>query len=619
MKKFLTSRNVFFALCFLFVLNRFWSGWGPAYNNGEMIKWDSYGYYLYLPSIFIYDDPGFKDMSWVDTLQHRYNPTATLYQLRDGHEGMKSIKYPCGSAILWSPFFFTAHLLAEPLGYPADGLSPPYSWAILLGGCIYAFIGLWFLRKVLLRFFNDPVAAVVMILITMGTNYWSMAASETVMPHGNSFALNCVLLWLVIRWHEQPSFGRSFAMGLTLGIGVLVRPTEIFWILVPLFWNVSSWKTLITKFRFLWEQRMKLLVFIAVFSAVIFIQLSYWKYSLGVWVSYGYEERFAIWKPFLYECMFTFKKGWFVYTPLMIFCFAGFYFLWKRKREVFWSIALLTVLHTWVIFSWECWWYAACFSQRGAIDMYAALTIPLGFLIVATWEKAVWVKITVASLLGFCLVLSVFQTWQYNHGIIHTERMSEAYYWRVFGKTAVTAEDLNFLEVDHWPQPRVMPENAGLVCVDDYLYTFESDSSFTHESIVDSIAYRGTRSYLIRPPAEFGVKREVNFYGGTNEYQWVRASVWMRMDTALKPGMIPPMLCVSYDAGGRSLKWEATAFDSIGYVPGEWQKVVCEVMSPISLYRDDKWIVQIWHPSKTAVYMDDFRIEVFEPAGQSLK
>jgi hypothetical protein len=585
-----------------------------------MIAWDVYGYYLYLPATFIYHDPGFRDLSWSDTLNKRYTPSETFYQVRKGQDGMWSIKYPCGSAIIWSPFFFAAHILAEPLGYPADGLSPPYSWALIVAGCFYAFLGLWFLRKVLLRFFSDGIAAGLLVLITLGTNYWSMAASETVMPHGNSFALNCIFLWLVIRWHDQPTFKRSIGMALLLGIGVLMRPTEIFWILVPVFWNVSSWKTLREKFAFMWQQKAKLLVFILVFTTVLFFQLSYWYYTLGTWIAYGYEESFAIWTPFLYECMFSFKKGWFIYTPLMLFCFAGFYFLWKRKREIFWSIALLTFLHTWVIFSWECWWYAASFGQRGAIDMYAALTIPLGFLITATWEKTVWIKATVLSLIGFCLVLSIFQTWQYNHSIIHTDRMSKEYYWRVFGKTEYSWDDQPFLEVDHWPQPDTVPENTGLVLVDEYLYTFEKDSSFIHNDIVDSIARTGIRSYKVAPPLEFGPKREWIFHGETNEYQWVRATVWMRTDTALKADMIPPVLTVSFHAhGGRALKWRAGQFDTTGYVAGEWQKVVCETMSPISLYDDDSWIVQVWNPAKATIYLDDFHIEVFEPAGQSQK
>lgn len=616
MKRFFTSRTIFFLLCGLFLLNRFWPAWGPGFNNSDIIKWDCYGYYLYLPSIFIYDDPGLKNQVWIDTLQNRYHPTESFYQVRDGIDGKRSVKYPCGSAILWSPFFFAAHALAEPLGYPADGLSPPYNWAVLLAGIIYAFIGLWFLRKVLKHFFEDHIAAICMVLITLGTNYWQMSASETIMPHGTSFALNCVLLWLIIRWHEQPSFGRSVAMGMLLGVGVLVRPTEAFWLLVPLLWNVSSWKTLIAKFKFIGLHIGKVLVFAVAFIAVIFIQLSYWKYGLGLWVSYGYEERFNIWGPFLYECMLSFKKGWFIYTPLMLFCFAGFYFVWKKRREIFWALLIFTIIHTWVIFSWECWWYASSLSQRGALDMYAAMTIPLGFLLVALGDAKRVVRIVVSSLLGFCVLLNLFQVWQYNHGILHEERMTSAYYWRIFGKTSVTAQDKLLLEPDHWPVPELIANDSNLILVDEVFYDFEKTSAYTHDNIVDSIAHTGERSYIVKPGFEFGPQYKTTFHGESHEYQWVRLSVWMKMDTALQPGQQLPLLCVGYFAKGRSLKWKATPFDTTGYTLGEWRQVQCEFKTPISLYVNDEIQGGVWHPGRTTIYIDDFHVELFQPEGQ---
>lgn len=622
LKRFFTSRTTFFLICALFLLNRFWTAWGPGYNNSDIIKWDCYGYYLYLPSIFIYDDPGLKNQVWIDTLQNRYHPTESFYQVRNGQDGMRSVKYPCGSAILWSPFFFAAHLLAEPLGYPADGLSPPYNWAVLIAGILYAFIGLWFLRKVLLHFFSDHIAAILMILITLGTNYWQMSASDTIMPHGTSFALNCVLLWLIIRWHEQPTFGRSVAMGLLLGVGVLVRPTEAFWLLVPLLWNVSSFRTLIAKFKFIGQHILKVLAFAVAFIAVLFIQLSYWKYGLGTWVSYGYEETFAIWTPFLRECMFSFKKGWFIYTPLMLFCFAGFYFVWKKRREIFWALLIFTIIHTWVIFSWECWWYASSFGQRGAIDMYAVMTIPLGFLLVALEESKRAVRISVGSLIGFCLVLNIFQVWQYNHGIMHEERMTEAYYWRIFGKTTVTEEDRALLEPNHWPWPELMesdPDLPKLVVVDDYTIDFEEGGSFTDERIVDSIACKGKRSLKISPSFEYGPQFKRNFHGESHEYQWVRLSAWVRMDTALQPGQQVPLMALGFMAHGRFLKWKAMPFDTVGYKPGEWRLLQCEMKTPISLYEDDEIQGGVWHPGRTTIYIDDFRAERFEPAEQQKK
>src|SRR5687768_13678870 len=101
MKKFFTSRSVFFLLCALILLNRFWPAWGPNYDNGKMIMWDSYGYYLYLPAIFIYDDPGFENRAWTDALMEKYHPSETFYQVAAGEGTKFTIKYSSGTAILW--------------------------------------------------------------------------------------------------------------------------------------------------------------------------------------------------------------------------------------------------------------------------------------------------------------------------------------------------------------------------------------------------------------------------------------------------------------------------------------------------------------------------------------
>lgn len=612
MKKLFTSRSIFILLCALIVLNRFWPAWGPSYDNSRMIQWDSYGYYLYLPAFFIYDDPGMENRQWINDLQAKYTPTETFYQVKPGEGNKQSIKYPSGMAILWSPFFFIAHSIAEPLGFPADGLSPPYSWCIVLGGLIYAFIGLWFLRKVLLHFFNDGITAAVLVLITMGTNYWIIAASETVMPHSTLFALNAVTLWLIIRWHETRSWKHTVALALLMGVGILARPTQVFWLLVPLLWNVFSWASLKEKLKLIGAEAPKVLLFVLLLTGVLFLQLAYWKYSTGHWISYGYEERFSWTSPFFKECFFSFKKGWLVYTPLMIFAFAGFAFVWKYRRGIFWPLAVFVFVHTWVIMSWECWWYASSFSQRGAADMYAAMAIPLGYLVYHIAQTRKWYTIPVAALLAACVLLNLFQSWQYNHGIIHGERMSQAYYWRVFGQTSLEPEDALLLEPDHWPVPEIAPDDPSLVVTDDYLLTFEQGEAFTHPSIVDSVAHSGSSSYYIDATYPFGPLYTRNYHGCTDEYAWVVATVWIRLNELPKEGQSPPMLMLNFKARDRYLKYKAIPLDTHGLKAGEWRFLRVDMITPVSLYKDDEIGVVLWNPAGIPMYMDDFHVKVLE-------
>ena len=103
------------------------------------------GFYLYLPATFIYKD--LKQLKFKDEILKKYRPTGSFYQAFQHTNGNFVMKYPIGLAILFSPFFALASLIAWLSGYPIDGFSFPYQLAISWGGLFMAFLGLWMSRK----------------------------------------------------------------------------------------------------------------------------------------------------------------------------------------------------------------------------------------------------------------------------------------------------------------------------------------------------------------------------------------------------------------------------------------------------------------------------------------
>ena len=67
----------------------------------NVISWDVFGYYLYLPGLFIYNDLGFNDWSWIDNIVEIYNSTDTVYQISKGPLGNNINKYSMGMAFLY--------------------------------------------------------------------------------------------------------------------------------------------------------------------------------------------------------------------------------------------------------------------------------------------------------------------------------------------------------------------------------------------------------------------------------------------------------------------------------------------------------------------------------------
>lgn len=442
---------IFISLLFVFVKMRQVKTVEPFIRDSYALSWDNYGYYLYLPSIIIHRDPGLQDHVWIDKLNSTYQKDRPFYQVWPGQKNRQVNVYPAGFAVFNLPFFCAGHLFAKISGYPPDGLSPPYQWAMIFSALFYGILGIWLLRKLLLRYFSDKLAAWLLLLIGCGTNLYYYATYECMLPHVYLFAADTLLILLTIRWHERPEKKTAFHIGMLLGLITITRPSEIVWVLVPLFWNGSDWKSLKEKFRFLLQYKLHVLILVAGMFLIGSLQLIYWKYASGNWFSFNHTEGFDFFYPFTFKVLFSYKKGWLLYTPLMILAIAGFIPLYKKQRGLFFPFVLFFLANLWFISSWECWWYAGTFGQRPFVQSYGLMAIPLGFLFQSFAKNAI--RYAAFIMAGFFLLLNQFQTWQINHDILSRELMTKEYYWKIFGKTSVKPEWNELLEIDRGNLP----------------------------------------------------------------------------------------------------------------------------------------------------------------------
>lgn len=61
---------------------------------------------------------------------------------KDEKSGNYIMKYSVGQALQFLPWFTLAHVAAGPLGFPADGFSSPYQYAISWGSLLIALLGI---------------------------------------------------------------------------------------------------------------------------------------------------------------------------------------------------------------------------------------------------------------------------------------------------------------------------------------------------------------------------------------------------------------------------------------------------------------------------------------------
>lgn len=389
------------------------------------IAWDVISYYAYLPAAFIYKDLSLK---FVDDLPEDFE--GTIWPISTDN-GRYTLKYSIGTAMMLLPFFFVAHAFSNLAGIEASGYSWPYHLFILVAAIFYLLAGLLYLRRVLLRYFSEITVMICMVILAIGTNIFYYATEEPGMSHIYSFFLFSAFLFHYTRFYQGERWKDAIFIGLISGLIVLVRPSNSVLILCFLLYRgkvrLKDWP------GFLWRNRFRLLVLLTISMGLLSLQLSYWKFSTGSWLHYSYgEERFYFLKPHIIEGLFSYRKGWLLYTPLMTLAIAGFAFLKKKVPELFYPILLFTVLNIYIVFSWWCWWYGGSFSARALVESYALLSLPLAATVERLWNSGRFSRIVSGVVIVFFIYLNLFQSRQYRISLLHYESTSKELYWAAF-------------------------------------------------------------------------------------------------------------------------------------------------------------------------------------------
>lgn len=424
-----------------------YANWGNKKGN-DTLTWDTFGYYLYLPATFIYDDPGITNTAWVDSIRVNYNVSSTLYQLAGKSQNGRSIyKYGIGLSFVYFPGFAAAHYLAPLAGYPQDGFSKPYQIGVSLASFAWLILGLFLLQSILARYYSKTTVWISMCAICLGTNLYEIAVLDQKFVHACLFGLHLLVLWLTIKWIETKSWGVTLAMGIFLGWGMLIRPTFILAFLLPVFWPVFDIPSLKEWLKTLFSERRKLVLVLFLGACVYIIQPLFWKYTTTNWFVYSYTEGFDLFPPYTIPFLVSFKKGWLVYTPMMLFAFLGLIFWVRTAQAGKYAVPLFCFFSLWLLSSWETWWYGGGFSQRAMGDGMGIWAFGIAAFVdwLTKYNRLKQLFVVAGSLL---IGLNLFQTHQYELGIIDPDRMTAAYYKASFLKLNVGPKDLALKEVD---------------------------------------------------------------------------------------------------------------------------------------------------------------------------
>ena len=609
------SRGANYSLAALLVLflmmvqARLWAPYWDTRNVQAILTWDAMGYYLYLPAQFIYHD--LDRLAFIPNIMREYSPSSSFYQafqVPGAPEGQLVMKYACGLAVLWTPFFWVGHWAAGWLQYPQDGFSAPYQVAIAFGGLLYGLLGLGLLRRVLLGYFSDLVTTVVLVLLVLGSNYFQYAVFDAAMSHGVLFALYALLIWLTGRWHARPTRLRAAGIGLTLGVMVMVRPSEMVAAVIPLLWGVVSLdaaKAKLTLVRHRWPD----VLLLAAFGIVgVLPQLLYWKWATGHFIFYSYgEQKFNFVHPHLYEVLFSFRKGWLIYSPLLLLPLAGFVALWRQHRGVAVPVLAYFGLNLWVVSAWDVWWYGGSIGQRALVQSYAALALPWGAAVAWLAGPRPRLRLVAIVVVALLVDLNLFQHWQYMRSIITPEDMNRRYYWAVFNKTMPTQTDFDLLDVKtHLPRAERYYQPQLLKRLD-----FENEPVDLATGIVAGQGYFSQKAYqsdaarAYSPTISLGLGE-----AGLKAGQYVRASCDVYSDF----GAWGNKLVMTVERAGKPLAWNAIRMQN-NLTPGRtWNHLYFDAPLPDDALPTDVLKVYVLNENGSGCYLDNIQADRMEIA-----
>ncbi len=572
-------------------------------HTNATLAWDVSGYYLYLPAIFIYDD--LDNLEFLPEIIEKYTPSPSIDQAYQAANGNMVMKYSAGMAVLYSPAFFISHAIAKITDYPADGFSLPYQAGIHWWSVFIAVVGLFFLKKILSRYFDESTAGWSLILITFGTNFLNYSTFDAANTHDYLFTIMAVLTWCSIQFHDSYRWKYAIGIGLSIGLAALTRPTEVLFAMIPVLWGVYDLESLKERINTLLKQFPKIIVAVLIVAAIGSIQLIYWKTVSGNWLEYSYQDQgFSFLHPHFLDVFFSYRKGWLIYTPIMTLALLGFVFLLKNHKKLFPIIFFFFLINTWIICAWDIWWYGGAFGQRAFIQSYTLLAFPLAaFIYWAKNQAPGFLKTTIALFAVCCTALNVFQTYQAHWGPFETEAMTKAYYWRIFGKTKNDPYDRLLLDAKEGYSGK--KENAALLLEE----SFESIADTT--TLSKDFSKTGNWSTFTDINKIFSPPINVPFSEKIQKGKWLSISAWFYSPKMNWDYWRMPQLVVRFEKNDNPVKERIIRPFRVTQ-PNQWAPVGMDIKVPEKEF--DNIEIFLWNAGgiDVAMFMDDLKVEVFE-------
>ena len=432
------------------------------------------------------------------------------------------------------------------------------------------------------------------------------------MVHNYVSALLSAVVLLTIKWHHNYQTKTALQLAACLGLAALIRPPAVLFALVPLLWNVYNINTIKEKVALISKYKQQVILMIMVIFFIGLPQLIYFKYVSGSWLSFNRGETMDLFHAHLRQFLFSYKKGWLLYTPVMVFALIGFYFVYKKQKQLLLAALLIVVLQVWMLASWDAWWFHTSYGQRGMVDVYTLLSLPLGYLIQSViFSSAGLIKVMGIMLFSLLVFVSLFQTWQYMFRILHWERTTQTSYWKVFLKTHKPNGVEKFYEVD-----RAAADDSAFIASVPTDYKLVSTKEIEFKSgDAHTTSINGETFYVFNNDLEFAPDAKFTWKELTEKdhiFFNIEAEV-MQTDTLAEPTV---MLAAKSESDGKFMGDKVNRITVADTLIGKLQTVHLNYITPLLRHQTDLVTIFMWNYRHKKYLFKSLKIKAYEPVNQ---
>jgi hypothetical protein len=498
-------------------------------------------------------------------------------------------KYFPGVAVLQFPFFIAAHTCALTGLSEPDGFSSIYQYFFGFGAIFYAWLGLRFLRK-LLRLLNvgeNPTDFTVLLMF-FGTHLFYYTIYASFQPHAYLFFVITTLSYFLFLFFNGNRNLKTlgFISALT-GFIAIIRPFDIlFFLCLPVLgFKISEFRNYILSIK----KNTQIIVLLLPFLILIFLLIILWKIQCGRFIIDPYGgERFYFDKPHISDILFSFRRGWLLYTPLAGLSFIGLFFMPDKRKAL--VIFGFFVLLSYVLSCWWSWTFGTNFGLRPYVDFTVLTAILFAFLIDKN-KSQILQKFTITISIFF-MALNLWQTSQFQKGIIHPEYTSSETYLRYFFTY-------------HTPASYPIPPK---IILQQKVFAYDFEES--HDELITELQkHGGNKSTFINHTKPYALGKKFafpNFFKQSENYK-IRVKAYVK-------GKITngkPVLALDFREAttNKNLHWHSLAIDK--YIQdNNWNYIETGTHIPNNCSIRDSIAIFFWNTEgKDTLYIDDVKIE----------